>query len=70
MDEELFVVTEAMKEIEDGEMRGLVGVEGGWKNDAIGDRTREDFAGDGIAFDAAGGGVEGKGEEEKEEKTL
>jgi hypothetical protein len=67
MDEELFVVTETMKKIEDGKVRGFVCAEGGWKNDAVGYGPREDFAGEGIAFDAARSSMQGK-DEEKEKK--
>jgi len=62
MDQELFVVAEAVEEIEDRETEGLVGVEGGREDDAIGDGAGEDFAGDGVALDAAGGGVKWEGE--------
>lgn len=55
MDEELCVVTKAVEGVEDGEMFCFVGVEGGRENDAVTDAAGEDFAGDGVAFDAAGG---------------
>lgn len=66
VDEELFIVAESMEEIEDGEAAGFVGVEGSGENDAVGNGAGEDFAGDGVALYAAGGGVECGGEEEKE----
>jgi len=53
----LLIVAEAMKEIENGEAAGFVGVEAGRQKNTIRDGTREDFAGDGVAFDAAGIGV-------------
>ena len=56
VDKELFVVTEAVKGIEDGEFFCFVGVEGGGEDDAVGDGAGEDFGGEGVAFDAAGGG--------------
>lgn len=55
VEESLLVVAEAVKEIEDGEAAGFVGVKAGGKENAIGNGTREDFAGDGVALDAAGG---------------
>jgi hypothetical protein len=57
MNEELFIIAEAVEKIEDWEMAGLVGVEGGGEDDAVGDGAGEDFAGEGVAFHAAGGGV-------------
>jgi hypothetical protein len=68
VDEELFVVAEAVEEIEDGEVGRFVGVEGGRENDAVGDGAREDFAGEGVAFDATWCGVDGEDEEEEEEE--
>jgi hypothetical protein len=44
-----------VQEIEDGVAAGFVGVEAGRKNNAVGNRAMEDFAGKRIAFDAAGG---------------
>ena len=68
MDEELFIVAEAVEEIKDGEMGGFVGVEGGRENDAVGDGAREDFAGEGVAFDAAGCGVGSRNSKSKSKK--
>ena len=76
MDEELFVIAEAVEGIEDGKFRGFVGVEIIGEDDAVRNGAREDFGGDGVAFDAAGGGEEGEveegeveeGEEGEEEK--
>jgi hypothetical protein len=67
VDEELFVVAEAVEGIEDGEFLGFVGVEIVGEDDAIGDGAGEDFGGEGVAFDAAGGGGEREVEEEEEE---
>jgi hypothetical protein len=55
MEEGLLVVAEAVEKIENGEAAGFVGVKAGRQENAIGNGAREDFAGDGIAFDAAGG---------------
>ena len=54
--EGLFVVTEAVKEIEDGEAARFVGVKPRRQKNAIWNRASEDFAGDGVAFGAAGSG--------------
>ena len=70
MDEELFVVAEAVEGIEDRKVFCFVGVEGGRENDAIGDAAGEDFAGEGVAFDAAGGGCEREVKEVEEEKEV
>jgi hypothetical protein len=67
VDKELFVIAEAMEEIEDWKAERFVGVEGGWKDDAIGNGAGEDFAGDGVALDAAWGGLGWDGQEEEEE---
>jgi hypothetical protein len=69
VDEELFVVAESVEGIEDGEVFCFVGVEGWRKNDAVGDAAGEDFAGDGVAFDTAGGGSEREGKEIEEEEV-
>ena len=66
MDEELFVVAESVEGIEDGEVFCFVGVEGWRKNDAVGDAAGEDFAGEGVAFDSAGGGGKREVKEAKE----
>jgi len=50
----LFVVAEAMEEIQNREAAGFVGVKAGRQKNAVGDGVREDFAGDGVALDAAG----------------
>src|SRR5215469_5909424 len=55
VDKELFVVAEAVKIVEDREFFGLVSVERSGENDAIGDRTGENFRREGVAFDAAAG---------------
>ncbi len=65
VDEELFVVAEAVEGIENGEFFGFVGVEGRWEDDAVGDGAGEDFGGEKVAFDAAGGGEEREVEEEE-----
>lgn len=54
-EEHLFVVAEAVEEIENGVAAGFVGVEAGRKENAVGDGATEDFAGERIAFGAAGG---------------
>ena len=63
-----------MEEIEDREMFGFVGVEGGRENNAVRDRAREDFTGNGIAFNSTGRGREYTGKkndkEENEERGL
>jgi hypothetical protein len=66
MDEKLFVVTEAMEFVEDGETPGFVGVERDGKYDAVGNVATEDFAGQGVAFDTAGGGGTRDAQEVKE----
>jgi len=68
VEEELFIVAKAVKGIEDGEVLGFVSVEGGWKDDAVGDAAGEDFAGERVAFEAAGGGEDGEVEEVNEVK--
>lgn len=68
MDEELFVVAEAVEGIEDGIFCGFVGVEIIGKDYAVRNGTGEDFGGDGVAFYAAGGGEEREAEEGEEEK--
>jgi len=71
VDEELFVVAEAVKVIEDGEFSGFVGVEGGGKDDAVADGAGEDFGGKGVTFDAGrsrSGGEAKKAEEGNQEK--
>ena len=70
MDEELFVVAESVEGIEDGEVFCFVGVEGWRKNDAVGDAAGEDFAGEGVAFDTAGGGSGREGKEIEEEEEV
>ena len=70
MDEELFVVAESVEGIEDGESLRLVGVEGWRKNDAVGNAAGEDFAGEGVAFDAAGGREEREVNEVEEGKEV
>ena len=70
MDEELFVVAEAVEGIEDGKVFCFVGVERRRKNDAVGNIAGEDFAGEGVAFDAAGGGCEREVEEVEEGKEV
>jgi hypothetical protein len=69
-EEGLLVVAEAVEEIEDGEAARFVGVKAGRKKNAIRNGTRKDFAGNGVAFGAAGSGRsagEVKEVEEKEE---
>ena len=70
MDEELFVVAEAVEGIEDGEVLCFVGVERWRKNDAVRNAARKDSTGEGVAFDAAGGCEEGEGEEVEEEEEV
>jgi hypothetical protein len=67
VDQELFVIAETVEEIEDGEVFGFFGVEGSGENDAVGHGAGENFAGDGVAFDAAGG-VGGEGEEKEKDQ--
>jgi hypothetical protein len=69
-EEGLLVVAEAVEEIEDGKAARFVGVKAGRKKNAIRNGTRKDFAGNGVAFGAAGSGRsagEVKEVEEKEE---
>src|SRR5258708_32463815 len=72
MEEGLFVVGESVEGIEDGEVFCFVSVEGWGKNDAVGNAAGEDFAGEGVALDSAGGGSgrEGKEIEEEEEEEA
>src|SRR5258705_5237501 len=56
VDEHLFVVAEAVKEIKNGKAAGFVRVVAWREKDAIGNRVREDFGGKRITFDAAGSG--------------
>jgi acetyl/propionyl-CoA carboxylase alpha subunit len=64
----LFVVAEPVEEIEDGIFSRFVGVVAGRKDDAVVHGVGEDFARQGITFDAAGGGGNGIREvKEKEE---
>lgn len=55
MHEKLFVVAKAMQLIEDGKVFCFVGVERGGEHDAVRNIAAQNFAGDGVAFDAAGG---------------
>ncbi len=63
-----------MEEVEDREMFGFVGVEGVRENNAVRNRAREDFTGNGIAFNTTGRGrgYSGKknNKEENEERGL
>jgi len=70
MDEELFVVAESVEVVEDGEAFCLVGVEGRREDDAVGNAAGEDFAGEGVAFDAARGGCKREVKEVKEGKEV
>jgi hypothetical protein len=54
MDQELFVVTESMKKIEDRKVPEFLCVKRCRKNDAVGNRARKDFAGESVALDATG----------------
>jgi hypothetical protein len=53
----LLVVAESVEEIENGEAARFVGIKAGRQKDAVRNRARKDFAGDGVAFGAAGRGV-------------
>jgi hypothetical protein len=64
----LFVVAESVEEIEDREFSGFVGVVTGRKEHAVVDGMSEDFAGEGIALDAAGGRGGGKDREKIESR--
>jgi hypothetical protein len=66
-EEGLLIVAEAVEEIEDGEAAGLVGVKAGRQENAVWNRARKNFAGDGVAFGAAGGGGGAREVEEVEE---
>jgi hypothetical protein len=55
MDEKLFVVPEAMEEIQNREVPRLVSIERGRKNDAVGNAAVQDFAWNGVALDMASG---------------
>ena len=68
VDKELFVVAETVEVIKDGKVLYFVRVERRRKNDAVGNAARENFAGDRVAFDAAGGGCKREVEEVEEEK--
>jgi hypothetical protein len=68
MDEELFVVAEAVEGIENWIFCGFVGVEIIGKDDAVGNGAGEDFGGKEIAFYAAGGRGGGEVEEGEEEE--
>jgi hypothetical protein len=70
VEEGLLVVAEAVKEIKDGEAECFVGVKSGRQEDAIGHRASEDFAGHGVALDAAGGGGGGEAKEVEEGKEV
>ena len=70
MDEELFVVAEAVEGIEDGEVFCFVGVESWREDDAVVHAASEDFAGEGVAFDAASGGSGREGKEVEEKKEI
>jgi hypothetical protein len=70
VDEELFVVAETVERIEDGEVFCLVGVERWWENDAVRNAAGEDFAGKGVAFDAAGCCNRWEGEEAEEKNEI
>ena len=52
--EELLVVAKSMQLVQDGEAFCLVSIERGGEHDAVRYAAGKDFAGDGIAFDAAG----------------
>jgi hypothetical protein len=67
MDEHLFVIAEPMEEIKDRKALLFVRVIAGRKQNAVGNSVRKDFAGEGVAFDAAGGG-EGGGDAENEDQ--
>ena len=66
VDEELFVVAEAVEIVEDRILFCFFGVERVGKDNAVRDGAGEDFGGERVAFDAAGCGKGGGGEEEKE----
>ena len=68
VDEHLFVIAEAMEEIEDGEALRLVCVVTWRKQNAIRNGMSENFAGQGIAFDAASGS-EGRRRAQEKEKN-
>lgn len=53
----LLVVTETVEKIENGEAAGFVGIKAGREKNAVRNGVRKDFAGDGVAFDAAGSSV-------------
>ena len=55
VNEELVVVAQSVEKIENGEMPGLISIKRGGQKDAIGNRTREDLARQGIALNAAKG---------------
>ena len=70
MDEELLVVAESVEGIKDWKVFCLVRVEGRRKNYAVGNAAREDFAAEGVAFDAPGGGEEREVKEVEERKEV
>src|SRR5690348_18004597 len=54
MHEELLVVTKPVQFVKDGKALRLVRIERSRKHHAVGNAASKDFAGDGVAFDAAG----------------
>ena len=56
VDEELLVVAKSVEVIEDGKVFCLVRIKRRRENDAVRNAARKDFAGDGVTFDASGGG--------------
>jgi hypothetical protein len=67
MDEKLFVVSQAMEEIQNRKVPGLVFIERGRKNDAERNRAVQDFAGNGVALDATGGEQRTRDAKQKDE---
>src|SRR5690348_4480038 len=77
MEEHLLVIAEAVKEIENWKFARLVRVIGGRKKDTVWNGAVKYFAGNGVAFDAAGGGAGNRdakevreGKEAKERKRI
>ena len=69
VDEELLVVAQAVQEIENGELSGLVGVEGGGEEDAVGNGPREDLARNGVALNASRSLERDRKKKEQQEET-
>jgi len=70
VDEELLVVAESVEGIKDWKVFCLVRIKRRRENDAVRNVARKDFAGNGVAFDPAGGGEEREVKEVEERKEV